>query len=102
MLHATDVVLVFRSVDYSWLSGLKTPCLLAGMQKLVEATPVLSQRQEFAAVRNLSAIDVISCRLWFDRRVNLRFPANVLAGFEGNAGGTFFDLNTLQVDIYCG
>ena len=68
----------------------------AGLQKLVAATPELARRPEFAAVRKLKAIDVVSTRLWFDRRINFRYPANVLAGFENHAGGTFFDLNVLQ------
>lgn len=68
------------------------------MQKIVEASDLLSRRKEFQAVRNLKSIDVISTRLWFDRKVNFSYPANVLAGFEDHAGATFFDLNTLQVD----
>ena len=46
-----------------------------------------------------SAVDCIAVRLWFDRRVPTRFPANVLAGFEQDTGATFFDLNYLQVDL---
>ena len=71
----------------------------AGLQKLVAAAPELARRPEFAAVRELKAIDVVSTRLWFDRRVNFRYPANVLAGFESHAGGTFFDLNVLQATL---
>jgi hypothetical protein len=36
---------------------------------------------------NLRAIDCIATRLWFDRRVACRYPANVLAGFERWAPG---------------
>lgn len=39
---------------------------------------------------------MLAARLWLDRRVPLRTPSNVLAGFEPDAGGTFFDLNALQ------
>ncbi|KIY95975.1 hypothetical protein MNEG_11988 [Monoraphidium neglectum] len=45
---------------------------------------------------NLRAIDVIATRLWFDKKVPCKYPANVLAGFERTAGATFFDLNALQ------
>jgi hypothetical protein len=31
---------------------------------------------------NLRAIDVIATRLWFDKKVPCKYPANVLAGFE--------------------
>eukprot|EP00884_Botryococcus_braunii_P022563 jgi/Botrbrau1/8991/Bobra.0148s0094.2 len=70
---------------------------VTGMQKLVRACPALAARDDFRAVMNLRAIDCIATRLWFDRRVYTRFPANVLSGFEPfNTGSTFFDLNTLQ------
>ena len=69
----------------------------AGMQKLVGASRALSVRPEFSAVQNLKSIDVISVRLWLDRKIDFQFPANVLAGFEKEAGSTFFDLNVLQV-----
>jgi hypothetical protein len=75
----------------------------AGMQKLVLGCPALGARDEFRAVMNLQAIDCIATRLWFDRRVRTRFPANVLSGFEPfNTGATFFDLNTLQVRLIPG
>lgn len=67
------------------------------MQKLVLGSDELSQRPEFKAVSHLKAIDVISVRLWLDRKVDFKYPANVLAGFESQAGSTFFDLNALQV-----
>ena len=72
----------------------------AGMQKIVAASEQLSKWPEFRAVSNLKSIDVISVRLWLDRKINFKYPANVLAGFEDQAGSTFFDLNTLQVAIY--
>ena len=35
--------------------------------------------------------------MWYDRKVDTRYPANVLSGFEPSAGATFFNLNQLQV-----
>lgn len=35
--------------------------------------------------------------LRFDRLVKTKYPANVLSGFEAEAGATFFNLNELQV-----
>lgn len=71
--------------------------ICTGMQKLVAASDALSVRSEFKAVSNLKAIDVISVRVWLDRKFDFKYPANVLAGFESQAGSTFFDLNALQV-----
>jgi hypothetical protein len=67
------------------------------MQKLLQSSQVLASKPELRSVMNLQGIDVIATRLWFDRRVEMRFPANVLSGFDDSYGGTFFDLNQLQV-----
>lgn len=67
------------------------------MQKLVSSCRVLGDAPEFRAVMNLRGIDVIATRLWYDRYVPTRYPANVLSGFERTAGATFFHLNQLQV-----
>lgn len=40
---------------------------------------------------------MIATRLWYDRKLPTRYPANVLSGFEPSAGATFFNLNELQV-----
>ena len=69
----------------------------AGMKKLMSGCRALADRPEFRAINNLRSIDAIAVRVWFDRKLSTRFPANVLAGFENSAGGTFFNLNELQV-----
>jgi len=68
---------------------------IQGMQKLVQSSPVLAERREFQNIMNLKGLDVIATRLWYDRRVPMRFPANVL-NFDETMGQTFFDLNDLQ------
>ena len=67
------------------------------MKKLVSGCRALADRPEFRAINNLRSIDAIAVRIWFDRKLSTRFPANVLAAFENSAGGTFFNLNELQV-----
>lgn len=42
------------------------------------------------------AVDCVATRLWFDRPIPTRFPANVLAGFEQDCGATYFNLSQLQ------
>ncbi len=68
-----------RSGNISYLAS-------AGMQKIVTACPLLASRQEFRNVMALRGIDVIATRLWFDKKVDTRYPANVLSGFEPGAG----------------
>ena len=70
---------------------------ITGMQKLVMACPQLAKQHDFRAIMELKSIDVIATRLWFDRMVPTRYPANVMSGFEPSAGATFFNLNQLQV-----
>lgn len=70
---------------------------IKGMQAIVRGSPDLAKLDEFRNVAALKTIDCVSARLWFDRPVPTRFPANVLAGFDGEEiGGTFFNLNALQ------
>ncbi len=100
---------MFREIQSGILRVEDINCIHAGMQKLVAGCPELGKRPEFARIANLRSIDCIATRLWFDRRVATRFPANVLSGFEECTGGTWFNLNDLQVkhlfclsDMQCG
>lgn len=69
----------------------------AGMKKLIANCPALGTRPEFRAIMNLKGLDVVATRIWLDKRIATRFPANVLAGFEDGVGGTYFNLTELQV-----
>lgn len=69
-----------------------------GMQSVISLSPDLARLPVFSKAASLKGIDVISCRLYFDRRVQTRSPANVFSRFEElrGAGGTFFMLDQLQ------
>ncbi|KAL3805940.1 hypothetical protein HJC23_007901 [Cyclotella cryptica] len=69
-----------------------------GMQSVVSSSPDLARLPVFSAAASLKGIDVISVRLWFDRIVETRSPANVFSRFDAlrGAGGTFFMLDQLQ------
>jgi len=69
-----------------------------GMEAVVNASPDLARIPVFSAAASLKGIDVISCRLWLDRKVETRTPANVFAKYKElrGAGGTFFMLDQLQ------
>jgi len=71
-----------------------------GMQSVVSSSPDLAVLPEFSRAASLKGIDVISCRLYFDRQVDTRSPANVFSRFSElrGAGGTFFMLDQLQED----
>lgn len=69
---------------------------VTGMQKIVRSSPSLQQFPEFCNLANLSAIDVVATRLWFDRKVTVPLPSNACFGFDQTTGWTFFDLNALH------
>lgn len=69
---------------------------ISGIKKIVNNSPNLSKYQEFRNLQNLSSIDVLAVRLWFDRRINIPLPSNACFGFDNTTGWTFFDLNTLH------
>jgi uncharacterized protein with NAD-binding domain and iron-sulfur cluster len=69
-----------------------------GMKSIVSQSPDLAKYPVFTQAASCSGIDVISLRLWLDRVVPTRTPANVWANFPAlrGAGGTFFMLDQLQ------
>jgi uncharacterized protein with NAD-binding domain and iron-sulfur cluster len=69
-----------------------------GMESVVSQSPDLARIPMFSQASSCKGIDVISTRLWLDRTVATRTPANVFSRFEAlrGAGGTFFMLDQLQ------
>lgn len=45
---------------------------------------------------NLASIDVLSVKLWLDRKVNISNASNACSGFDDSFGWTFFDLNAIH------
>lgn len=71
-----------------------------GMESVIKSSPDLAKLPVFSKAASLKGIDVISCRLYFDRKIETRSPANVFSRFEElrGAGGTFFMLDQFQPD----
>mmetsp|Transcript_31683 Transcript_31683/g.47878 ORF Transcript_31683/g.47878 Transcript_31683/m.47878 type:complete len:625 (+) Transcript_31683:146-2020(+) len=69
-----------------------------GMASVISASPDLAKLPTFSKAASLNGIDVISTRIWFDRKVDTRTPANVFSRFDElrGSGGTFFMLDQLQ------
>ncbi|GMH84207.1 hypothetical protein TL16_g09851 [Triparma laevis f. inornata] len=69
-----------------------------GLKNVVNGSPDLAKIPSLAGAASLNGIDVISTRIWFDKTVKTRTPANVFAKFKQlrGAGGTFFMLDQLQ------
>ena len=80
-------------------------CVLAlgskGMKSVMRSSPALAKASpELCAAASMDAIDVVAVRLWLDKTVATRTPANVFSKFDAlrGAGGTFFMLDQLQND----
>ena len=78
-------------------------CVLAlgskGLKNVLAGSPeVARESSELTRAASMQSIDVIACRLWLDKKVSTRSPANVFAKFDQlrGAGGTFFMLDQLQ------
>ncbi len=69
---------------------------ITGMKKIVGQSERLRSRSEFRNLANLSGIDVLAARLWFDRKIDIPLPSNACFGFHQTTGWTFFDLNVLH------
>ncbi|EXB24028.1 Phytoene dehydrogenase [Morus notabilis] len=57
---------------------------------------VLCAREEFLKVLYLDSIDVVSVKLWLDRKVNIPYANNACSGFDDSFGWTFFHLNAIH------
>ncbi|KAJ0967884.1 hypothetical protein J5N97_024801 [Dioscorea zingiberensis] len=68
---------------------------VSALQSTILSSPVLQSREEFLKVLNLSSIDVISVKLWLDRKVRILKPGNVCFSVDGLTGWTLFDLNSI-------
>jgi uncharacterized protein with NAD-binding domain and iron-sulfur cluster len=106
--NAVETTQKVSSVEYTQQNGMKTTItdvdgvVLAltcrGMQGVVSSSPDLARFPVFSQAASCKGIDVISVRLWLDRVVPTRTPANVFSRFSElrGAGGTFFMLDQLQ------
>jgi uncharacterized protein with NAD-binding domain and iron-sulfur cluster len=72
-----------------------------GMSAVMANSPELAKYPTFSKAASMAnGVDVISVRLWLDRYVPTRTPANVFARFDAlrGSGGTFFMLDQFQAE----
>ena len=72
-----------------------------GMSAVMANSPDLAQYETFSKAASMAnGVDVISVRLWLDRYVPTRTPANVFSRFDAlrGSGGTFFMLDQFQAE----
>ncbi|KAH1072419.1 hypothetical protein J1N35_024747 [Gossypium stocksii] len=66
------------------------------LQETIKKSAALCKREEFLKVLNLAGIDVVTVKLWLDRKVAIPNPGNACAGFDDLFGCTIFDLNVIH------
>ncbi|MBA0804492.1 hypothetical protein Gohar_004075, partial [Gossypium harknessii] len=66
------------------------------LQETIKKSAALCKREEFLKVSNLAGIDVVTVKLWLDRKVAIPNPSNACAGFDDLFGCTIFDLNVIH------
>ncbi|TYJ03570.1 hypothetical protein E1A91_A12G037500v1 [Gossypium mustelinum] len=69
---------------------------ITSLQETIKKSAALCKREEFLKVLNLAGIDVVTVKLWLDRKVAIPNPSNACAGFDDLFGCTVFDLNVIH------
>lgn len=69
---------------------------ISGLQAILRSSPTLASFPDFRNVSNLSSIDVMAVRLYFDRKIRIEFDSNACFGFDESTGWTYFNLNAIH------
>lgn len=69
---------------------------ISGMQSVLRTSTTLGARPEFRNTNNLSSIDVMAVRIYFDRKIQIEFASNACFGFQETTGWTYFNLNAIH------
>lgn len=81
------------------IDGLILAVGASGLKNILSNSPEISfKSQQLTKAASLNSISCISARIWLDRSIKTRSPANVFSRFSSlrGAGGTFFMLDQLQ------
>jgi len=70
---------------------------IPAIQKLLLSSPVLGAADDLRPLMGLRCTDVLAVRIWLNKKLRLKNVSNVVAGFDKGVGGTFFQLDELQV-----
>ncbi|KAJ4829555.1 hypothetical protein Tsubulata_017165 [Turnera subulata] len=69
---------------------------ISTVQELVKHSAALSTKEEFLKVLNLADIDVLTAKLWLDKKVNIPNASNACTAVDDPIGWTFYNLNALH------
>ncbi|XP_008457727.2 uncharacterized protein LOC103497350 isoform X2 [Cucumis melo] len=66
------------------------------LQELIRNSAALYTKEEFVKVLNLRSVDLLTVKLWFDRKVNIPTASNSCSALDNSFGWSFFNLNAIQ------
>ncbi|KGN61949.1 uncharacterized protein LOC101207523 [Cucumis sativus] len=66
------------------------------LQELIRNSAALYTKEEFVKVLNLRSVDLLTVKLWFDRKVNIPTASNSCSTLDNSFGWSFFNLNAIQ------
>lgn len=69
---------------------------ISTMQDIIQNSATLCTKNEFLKVLNLDTIDLLTVKLWLDKKVNMPNASNACSGFNDASGWTFFNLNVIH------
>eukprot|EP00737_Agarophyton_chilense_P001975 gb/GEZJ01002233.1/.p1 GENE.gb/GEZJ01002233.1/~~gb/GEZJ01002233.1/.p1 ORF type:complete len:557 (+),score=70.08 gb/GEZJ01002233.1/:5748-7418(+) len=69
---------------------------ISGLQGILRNSKTLASRKDFRNTNNLSSIDVMAVRLYFNRKIRIEFDSNACFGFDETTGWTYFNLNAIH------
>ncbi|PIN19185.1 Amine oxidase [Handroanthus impetiginosus] len=68
---------------------------ISTLQEIIQNSAALCGREEFLKVMKLNSTDLLTVKLWLDRKVNVPYASSISCGFDDYSAWTFFDLSTI-------
>ncbi|KAK6159603.1 hypothetical protein DH2020_006917 [Rehmannia glutinosa] len=62
---------------------------ISTLQEIIQRSAALCSREEFLKVMKLNSTDLLTVKLWLDRKVNIPYASNISCGFENACAWTF-------------
>ncbi|XP_057769215.1 uncharacterized protein LOC130989276 [Salvia miltiorrhiza] len=68
---------------------------ISTLQEIVQRSAALCGREEFLQIMKLNSTDLITVKLWLDKKVVIPYAGNVASAPDNACAWTFFDLNAI-------
>ncbi|KAH6777073.1 hypothetical protein C2S52_007495 [Perilla frutescens var. hirtella] len=68
---------------------------ISTLQEIVQRSAALCAREEFLQIMKMNSTDLLTVKLWLDKKVNIPYASNVSSAPDNACAWTFFDLNAI-------